>query len=70
MVLGSRADAGPAPGPARGSAQDGADDGAPAPGRGPLLPLALALGATAVVGFLAVPVGEVLERAAAALGVS
>ena len=60
----------------------GADDVAPdtrgggrparevGPGRGPLVPLVLALGATAVVGFLAVPVGEVLERAAAALGVS
>lgn len=60
MVLGSRAD---------GTA-DGTDDGAGSGGRGPLVPLVLALSATATVGFLAVPVGQVLERAAASLGVS
>ena len=42
----------------------------PPGGRGPLAPLTLALGATAVVGFLAVPIGDVLERAARALGIS
>ncbi|NTW41006.1 MAG: hypothetical protein HGA44_14205, partial [Cellulomonadaceae bacterium] len=35
---------------------------------GPTAPLVLALGATAVVGFLAVPVGVVLARAAAVVG--
>lgn len=35
---------------------------------GPMLPLALALGATAVVGFLAAPVGSALLRAAEAVG--
>jgi hydrogenase-4 component F len=53
-----------------GSREEGTDDGAGPGGSGPLLPLALALGATAVLGFLAVPVGEVLQRAVAALGVS
>lgn len=69
MVLGAHAPApGPAPASALPSLQHAADDGAPGPGRGPTLPLVLALGATAVVGFLAVPVGDVLVRAAAALG--
>lgn len=38
--------------------------------RGPTLPLALALGTTAVIGFVASPVGDVLTRAAAVLGLS
>lgn len=48
----------------------GADSAAPTPDwspRGPWLPIALALGATAVVVFLADPVGGALERAAAVL---
>ncbi|WP_263732132.1 proton-conducting transporter membrane subunit [Cellulomonas sp. SG140] len=38
--------------------------------RGPVLPLVLALGTTAVIGFVASPVGDVLTRAAAVLGLS
>jgi len=38
--------------------------------RGPMLPLVLALGTTAVIGFFAMPVGDVLARAAAVLGLS
>lgn len=38
--------------------------------RGPMTPLVLALGVTAVIGFVAVPVGDVLVRAAAALGLA
>jgi len=40
------------------------------PDRGPMTPLVLALGVTAVIGFVAVPVGDVLARAAASLGLS
>lgn len=54
------------------------DDEAPRPSRaagrgsdrGPTTPLVLALGVTAVIGFVAVPVGDVLARAAAALGLA
>jgi hydrogenase-4 component F len=73
MVLGSGQvfGSGEISGP-RAEAEPGGEtaDGARPGGRGPLLPLVLALGATAVVGFLAVPVGEVLARAAAVLGVT
>ena len=50
-----------------------ADDGHPTAhgsGRGPTIPLVLALGTTAVIGFVSSPVGDVLVRAAAVLGVS
>ena len=37
-------------------------------GHGPMLPLILALGTTAVVAFIAEPVGTLLTRAAEVLG--
>lgn len=38
--------------------------------RGPMVPLVLALATTAVIGFVAFPVGDVLARAAAVLGLA
>ncbi|MBN9375549.1 MAG: hypothetical protein J0I40_09205, partial [Cellulomonas sp.] len=63
MVLGpahdeERAASGPTPAAGHGS------------DRGPMTPLVLALSVTAVIGFVAVPVGDVLVRAAAALGLA
>lgn len=70
MVLGPahddpRGDAG-----ATGETTAGAHAGGHGSDRGPMTPLVLALGATAVIGFLAVPVGDVLARAAATLGLA
>lgn len=42
----------------------------PGADRGPMTPLVLALAVTAVIGFVAFPVGDVLARAAAALGLA
>ena len=79
MVLGPAHDAGPvdavgaaAAHPAVGPVDGHADGHADGHGsdRGPTTPLVLALGVTAVIGFVAFPVGDVLARAAAALGLS
>ncbi|MBU4215827.1 MAG: hydrogenase [Actinobacteria bacterium] len=47
---------------------DGPTGPLPAGARGPMLPLALALTATAVAGFLTIPLGDVLTAAAQAVG--
>lgn len=72
MVLGPAHDDPPGDGGAATAAARAA--GRPAEGhgsdRGPTTPLVLALGVTAVIGFVAFPVGPVLARAAAVLGLA
>ncbi len=63
MVLGPAHDDGEAAAVRPAPAGHGSD-------RGPMTPLVLALGVTAVIGFVAVPVGDLLVRAAAALGLA
>ncbi len=71
MVLGPAHDDAPE---AAGVTRAEPSAGLPSPGhgadRGPTTPLVLALGVTAVIGFVAFPVGDVLARAAATLGLS